>query len=182
MDGRWRSWEVTGQLVQHRQTASPFGCLRIKGLSLDGGCYDWARKHPPGVKFPGNSSGKQREGMLNGVSIFRRLIPHYKSSRKSLFGLSDPGRLCVEKGGAVDDPYEQCIWDTRTEGKTFQVMAATKSPLVYSELKLHFYKEEKTPGNIHRGKRFHLSPTLASSSTVIICWFPDKLQRERTQR
>lgn len=48
MDGRWGSWEVTGQLVQHRQTVSPFSCLRIKGLSLGGGCYD-------GVKFPGNS-------------------------------------------------------------------------------------------------------------------------------
>lgn len=131
MDGRWGSWEVTGQLVQHRQTVSPFGCLRIKGLSLDGGCYDGARKHPPGVKFPGNSSGKQREGMLNGVSIFRRLIPHCRSSRKSLFGLSDPDRLCVEKGGAADDPHEQCIWDTRTAGKTFQVMAATKSEVPF---------------------------------------------------
>lgn len=131
MDGRWGSWEVTGQLVQHRQTVSPFGCLRIKGLSLDGGCYDGARKHPPGGKFPGDSSGKQHEGRLNGVSIFRRLIPHYRSSRKSLFGLSDPERLCVEKGGAADDPYEQCIWDTRTEGETSPVTAATKSKVPF---------------------------------------------------
>lgn len=64
--------------------------------------------------------------MLNVVSTSRRLIPLYRSSRKSLFGLSGPGKLYIEKGGAADDRYEQCIWDTRTEGKTFQVMAATK--------------------------------------------------------